>query len=133
MDFINPWEANKCIFCPHSRKKIVCNTGKTFILLVWLLPSLCSGIKFHTGKIIFFSLVAQYIYYFINNLASLSFYVFFVLSTLFQNLEEKQYNFLRNYYLQFKKSLKFGLFLTISPSKIGKKQRFSFKKRVLEN
>ena len=30
-----------------------------FILLVWLLPSLCSGIKLHTRKINFFSLVAQ--------------------------------------------------------------------------
>ena len=29
-------------------------TGKTFILLVWLLPSLCSGIKLQTRKINFF-------------------------------------------------------------------------------
>ena len=45
---------NKSTFWPASRKKIVCNTGKTFILLVWLLPSLCSGIKLHTRKINFF-------------------------------------------------------------------------------
>ena len=29
-------------------------------LLLWLLPSLCSGIKLHTRKIHFYSLVAQY-------------------------------------------------------------------------
>ena len=34
--------------------------GKTLILLVSLLPSLCSGIKLHTRKINFFSLVAKY-------------------------------------------------------------------------
>ena len=44
----------KSTFWPYSRKKIVCNTGKTSILLVWLLPSLCSGIKLHTRKINFF-------------------------------------------------------------------------------
>ena len=60
VDFIAPCGTNKSIFWPHSRKKIACNTGKTFILLVWLLPSLCSGIKLHIRKINFFSLVAQY-------------------------------------------------------------------------
>ena len=59
MDFIAPCGTNKSTFWPASRKKIVCNTGKTFILLMWLLPSLCSGIKRHTRKINFFSLVAQ--------------------------------------------------------------------------
>ena len=59
VDFIAPCGANKSTFCPASRKKIVCNMGKTFILVVWLLPSLCSGIKLHTRKINFFSLVAQ--------------------------------------------------------------------------
>ena len=54
VDFIAPREVNKAIFWPHSRKKIVCDTGKTLILLVWLLPSLCSGIKLHTRKINFF-------------------------------------------------------------------------------
>ena len=52
--FIAPCGANKSIFWPHSRKKIVYNTGKTFILLVWLLLSLCSDIKLHTHKINFF-------------------------------------------------------------------------------
>ena len=50
VDFIAPCGANKSIFWPHSRKKIVCNTGKTFILLVRLLASLYSGIKLHTRK-----------------------------------------------------------------------------------
>ena len=59
VNFIALCGANKSTFWPYSRKKIMCNTGKTFILLVWLLPSLCSGIKLHTRKIIFFSLVAQ--------------------------------------------------------------------------
>ena len=59
VDFIAPCGTNKSTFWPYSRKKIVCNTGKTFILLVWLLPSLCSGIILHTRKIIFFSLIAQ--------------------------------------------------------------------------
>ena len=54
VDFIAPCGANKSTFWPYSRKKIVCNTGKTFILLVWLLPLLCSGIKLHTRKINFF-------------------------------------------------------------------------------
>ena len=54
MDFIDPCGANKSTFWPASRKKIVCNTGKTFILFVWLLPSFCSGIKLHTRKINFF-------------------------------------------------------------------------------
>ena len=60
VDFIAPCGAKKSIFWPHRRKKIVCSTGKTFILQVWLLPSLCSGIKLHTCKINFFSVVAQY-------------------------------------------------------------------------
>ena len=47
----------KSIFQPPSRKKIVCNAGKTFILFVWLLDSLCSGIKLHTRKINFFPLL----------------------------------------------------------------------------
>ena len=38
---------------PLVEKQIVCDTGKTFILLVSL-PSLCSGIKLHTRKINFF-------------------------------------------------------------------------------
>ena len=54
VDFIAPCGAKKSTFWPASRKKIVCNTGKTFILLVWLLTSLCSGIKLHTRKINFF-------------------------------------------------------------------------------
>ena len=54
VDFIAPCGANKSTFWPASRTKIVCNTGKTFILLVWFLPSLCSGIKLHTRKINFF-------------------------------------------------------------------------------
>ena len=54
VDFIGPCGANKSTFWPASRKKIVCNTGKTLILLVWLLPSLCSGIKLDTRKINFF-------------------------------------------------------------------------------
>ena len=54
VDFIAPCGANKSTFWPASRKKIVCNTRKKFILLVWLLPSLCSGIKLHTRKINFF-------------------------------------------------------------------------------
>ena len=36
VDFIAPCGANKSTFWPASRKKIVCNTGKTFILLVTL-------------------------------------------------------------------------------------------------
>ena len=39
VDFIFPCGENKSIFWPPSRKKIVCDTGKTFILLAWLLPS----------------------------------------------------------------------------------------------
>ena len=45
----------KSIPWPSSRKKIMCDTWKTLILLVWLLPLLCSGINLHTRKInIFF-------------------------------------------------------------------------------
>ena len=46
--FITLCGSNKSIFWPSRRKKIVCDTEKTFTLLVSLLPSLCSGIKFHT-------------------------------------------------------------------------------------
>ena len=35
-------------------RKIVCNTGETFISLVWLLPSRFSGMKLYTSKINFF-------------------------------------------------------------------------------
>ena len=45
----------KSIPWPPSRKKIMCDTWKTLILLVWLLPLLCSGINLHTRRInIFF-------------------------------------------------------------------------------
>ena len=44
----------KFIFWPLSRRKIVYDTGKTFILFLWLLPSLCSGIKLHNRNINFF-------------------------------------------------------------------------------
>ena len=64
VDFIAPCGANKSIFWPYSRKKIVCNAGKTFILLVWLLPSLCSGIKIHTRKINFFCPSCTIYYFF---------------------------------------------------------------------
>ena len=64
VDFIAPCGSNKSTFWPASRKKIVCNTGKTFILLVLLLPSLCSGIKLHTRKInFFFPSCTMYYYY----------------------------------------------------------------------
>ena len=55
VDFISPCGVKKYIFWPPRRKKIVCVTGKKFILLVWFLPLLCSSIKFHTRKINFFS------------------------------------------------------------------------------
>ena len=67
MDYIAPCGAKKSTFWPYSRKKIVCNTGKTFILLVWLLSSLCSGIKLHTRKINFF-FPSCTMYYFIFTL-----------------------------------------------------------------
>ena len=51
VDFIAPCGATKFIFWPSNREKIVCNTGKTLILLVLLLNSLSSSIKFHTRKI----------------------------------------------------------------------------------
>ena len=57
MHFIASCGTKKIHFSTPSRKKIVCKTGKTFILLVWLLPSLCLGIKLNTCKIYFFSLV----------------------------------------------------------------------------
>ena len=62
--FIVPCVANKSIFWPPCWKKIVCDTRKTLILLVWLLPSLCSGIKLHTRKINYFfpSCTIYYIY-----------------------------------------------------------------------
>ena len=41
----------------------MCDTGKTLLLPVWFLPSLYSGIKLHTRKINFLSLVAQYAIY----------------------------------------------------------------------
>ena len=44
----------KVNFLNPKWKKIVFNRGKTFILLVWLLPSLFSGIKLQTRKINFF-------------------------------------------------------------------------------
>ena len=54
----------KCILFPRERqtnpfltpqqKKTVFDTEKTLILVEWLLPSLCLGIKLHTRKIIFF-------------------------------------------------------------------------------
>ena len=53
VDFISPCRANKSIFWPPGRIKIVCDMGKTFILLVWLLPSLFSDTKLHTRKIHF--------------------------------------------------------------------------------
>ena len=34
--FIAPCEANKSIFLHPGRKKIVCNTGRTFVLLAWV-------------------------------------------------------------------------------------------------
>ena len=40
----------RILFTRAGQQKIVCDTGKTFILLVWLLPSLSSGIKLHTRK-----------------------------------------------------------------------------------
>ena len=66
VDFIAPCGAKKSTFWRASRKKIVCNTRKTFILLVWLLPSLCSGIKLHTRKINFF-FPSCTMYYFITS------------------------------------------------------------------
>ena len=45
----------KIHFLTFQYKKIVCDTGKTSILLVWLLPSLCSGFKFHTRIVYFVS------------------------------------------------------------------------------
>ena len=50
---IVPCKAKNSIFWPPNRKRIMCNTGKTLFLLVWLWPSLCS--KLHTRKINFFS------------------------------------------------------------------------------
>ena len=61
--FTAPCETNKSISWPPSRKKIVCDKWKTFILIVWLLPLLCSSIELYTRKIHFFSLVAQYTIY----------------------------------------------------------------------
>ena len=63
-DFISPYGTNKSILWPPSRKKIVFDTGKTFILLVWLLPTLCSGIKLPTRKTNFF-LPSCTMYYFL--------------------------------------------------------------------
>ena len=60
VDFFGPCGTNKSILWPPSGKKIMCDTGKTLILLMWLLPCLCSGIKLHTRKINFSSLVSQY-------------------------------------------------------------------------
>ena len=42
----------------------MCDTGRILIFLVWLLPSLCSGNKFHTRKINVF-LPSSIIYYFL--------------------------------------------------------------------
>ena len=53
VDFIAPCGSNKSIFWSPRRKIIVCDTVKIFISLVWLLSSLCSGIKIHTCKIHF--------------------------------------------------------------------------------
>ena len=58
-----PLQVEQICFWPPSRKKTVCNTGETFILLVWLLTSLYSSIKHHTGKINFI-LPSCIIYYF---------------------------------------------------------------------
>ena len=58
--FIALCVTKKSIFWPPSSKKIVYNTGKTFILFKWLLPSICSGIKLYSRKIKFFPLVAQH-------------------------------------------------------------------------
>ena len=55
VDFIAQCGSNKSIFWPHSEKKIMCDTKKRLILLVWLLPSLCLGIKLQTRKINFFT------------------------------------------------------------------------------
>ena len=41
------------LYGPLVEKQIVYDTGKTLILLVWFLPSLCSGIKLHTRKFFF--------------------------------------------------------------------------------
>ena len=38
----------------RARERHCASREKKFILLVWLLPSLCSGIKLHTRKINFF-------------------------------------------------------------------------------
>ena len=52
--FYSPILDKKIHFGPPSRKKIVCNPRKTFILLVWLLFPLYSSIKLHIRKIKFF-------------------------------------------------------------------------------
>ena len=59
VDFIAPRGTKKSFFRHANKKKIVCDTGNTFILLVWLLPPLCSGIKHYTRKNKIFLLTDQ--------------------------------------------------------------------------
>ena len=59
MNLFDPYGAIRSTFRPPTRKKIACDMGKTSILLVWLLPLLCSGIRIHTREINFFPLVAH--------------------------------------------------------------------------
>ena len=59
MDFIATCGSNKSIFWPSSRKK-------KLILLVWLLPSLCTEIKLLTRKINFFFPSCTIYYFFIS-------------------------------------------------------------------
>ena len=54
MILLPPVGQTNLFFDPSVANKIMCNTEKTLILLVWLLPSLCSVIKLHTCKINFF-------------------------------------------------------------------------------
>ena len=56
VDFIAPCGANKSTFWPYSRKKIVCNTGKTFIF-----PS-CTMYYFLHKRTKIFNLLILFVY-----------------------------------------------------------------------
>ena len=62
--------SRKSICWLSSGKRVIRNTGETFILLVWFLPSFCSGIKLYTRKINFF-LPRCIIYYYNQNMKNM--------------------------------------------------------------
>ena len=78
--FLSTQRAMKCTLWPTSKKK-------TFILIVWLLSSICSAIKLYTREINFFFLVAQYT----NSFKLTEEWSIFNLSQFYENITPKSF------------------------------------------